>query len=100
MDGFIMENPNFQWMIWGENPPFKETPMCMFHTSFFHPFPHIFPEKKKVSRPRHHHSPNPMVPWPHAQPQPVNSLIQGWVMGGRQSGGINFGKMYVYIYSI
>ena len=24
----IMENPINPWMIWGENPPFKETPKC------------------------------------------------------------------------
>ena len=26
----IMENPINPWMIWGENPPFKETPMAIW----------------------------------------------------------------------
>ena len=32
-----MENPIFQWMIWGENPPFKETPIYTNYIPYMDP---------------------------------------------------------------
>ena len=33
----IMENPIFQWMIWGENPPFKETAIYTNYIPYMDP---------------------------------------------------------------
>ena len=98
MDGFIMENPNFQWMIWGENPPFKETPVCcsIRHFSILSPISSL---KKKSLAASASSLSNPMVPWPHANRNPLTAWSR--VGDGRPSErGDKLWKMYVYIYSI